>query len=167
MDLRPIAQEWHRRALSNIRTKPFSETWIEFLYAWTRVEYPLHIDYLANVKDRALKSQPLVLAQRYGMDSVGLLVQVCHELQCDWGDAPFVLSARAMQAGFSASAMRLPASFCWSLRRTRLSKLFKRAEEQQQSEKQHAFASSATLARTSFEQGERRWWADPKRWQRR
>ena len=67
---------------------------MDFLIAWPRVEYPLDIDYMAKVRERALNGQPLVLAQQYGFEGIGLLVQICWELQQDAGRGAFFLSAR-------------------------------------------------------------------------
>ncbi len=77
-----------------IRTKEFTETESDFLYAWPRVRSPMGSDYLAAIRERALKAQPLELAQAWGLGGSGFLIQLCYELQQDAGDGPFFLSTR-------------------------------------------------------------------------
>ena len=77
-----------------IRTKEFAETESDFLYAWPRVRSPMGSDYLAMIRERAFKAQPLELAQAWGLGGSGFLIQLCYELQKDAGDGPFFLSTR-------------------------------------------------------------------------
>ncbi len=48
-------KEWHKRALPNIRTKDFLDTWLDFLVAWKRLKYgcidPLQIFEYSKVLD--------------------------------------------------------------------------------------------------------------------
>ncbi|MCZ6655019.1 MAG: bifunctional DNA primase/polymerase [Planctomycetota bacterium] len=92
--LRPVVQDWHRRALPVIETKDFIETETDFLRAWPRVRSPMGCDYLAMIRERAMMAQPSDLAQKWGMEGFGFLIQLCDELQQDAGDGPFFLSTR-------------------------------------------------------------------------
>ena len=38
--LKPIVREWHSRALPEISTEPFDETWAEFVRGWPKVKEP-------------------------------------------------------------------------------------------------------------------------------
>ena len=51
-------------------------------------------DYLAMIRERAMMAQPSDLAQKWGMEGFGFLIQLCDELQQDAGDGPFFLSTR-------------------------------------------------------------------------
>ncbi|MCH8853618.1 MAG: bifunctional DNA primase/polymerase [Planctomycetes bacterium] len=92
--LRLVLQDWYRRALPMIESKDFIETEADFLHAWSRVRSPMGMDYLAMIRERAMLAQPLELAQRWGMEGFGFLIQLCHELQLDAGDGAFFLSTR-------------------------------------------------------------------------
>jgi len=39
-ELRSLVQDWHRLHYDIMETKEFSETWVDFLYAWDRVKHP-------------------------------------------------------------------------------------------------------------------------------
>ena len=83
--LRPIVQEWHRRALPVITTKPFDETWLDFMFAWKNVKVPMG-------------SGPLELAaEAYDIPEVRLLASICRELQRHAGDGVFFLACRTAQ----------------------------------------------------------------------
>ena len=56
-ELKPIVTLWHEKALPVIGTKPFSETWAEFLYGWPRVKYPKGEDTLKKAVQKALDAQ--------------------------------------------------------------------------------------------------------------
>ncbi|MBA7677131.1 hypothetical protein ES703_85379 [subsurface metagenome] len=93
---RSIVKEWYRRALPNIRTKKFEETWIDFLMAWTDVKYKIGDEPIMQIFKRAVKSKPPKIAVRMYPDNahVQLLVAFCKELQLEAGEKPFFLSAR-------------------------------------------------------------------------
>lgn len=46
-DVRPVVEEWHRRALPVIRTKPFDDTWADFVYGWKRARSGILCDPVA------------------------------------------------------------------------------------------------------------------------
>ena len=92
-DLRPIVKRWHSAALPHIRTKPFVETWMDFLYAWPRVETPMR----RNLMEEALKkaiADPVPGLDDYDQKALRDLVALCRELQAITGREPFFLSTR-------------------------------------------------------------------------
>lgn len=95
-ELRAIVQEWHKRALPKIRTKEFSETWIDFLKAWPRVRYAKGAEPMTQTSQRAAKSTPPRIATtKYPEDrNLQVLVSLCRELQRGAGGQPFYLSCR-------------------------------------------------------------------------
>ncbi len=56
-ELRPIVQEWYRRALPKIRTKEFEETWIDFLKAWPRILYMKGTEPMTGIFRRAAEAE--------------------------------------------------------------------------------------------------------------
>jgi len=92
--LRSIVREWHRRALPVIGTKPFEETWINFLRAWPRVKHPKGTGPMAQIFARAVKATIPQVAERYEQPQLRLLVSLCRELQRAAGDSPFFLAVR-------------------------------------------------------------------------
>jgi hypothetical protein len=93
-DLETVVRDWHQRALPFIGTKPFEETWIDFLRAWPRVKYPKGTEPMAKVFAQALDAHPPAVAERYEQPRLRLLVSLCRELQRGAGDGPFYLSVR-------------------------------------------------------------------------
>lgn len=95
-DLRSILEEWHRRALPFIRTKPFSETWIDFLKCWPKVRFKIGADPMTKTYERATRGKLPAVALRLYPDHRELqrLAALCRELQREAGDAPFFLSCR-------------------------------------------------------------------------
>lgn len=87
-------REWHRRALPNIRTKPFEETWGDFLYAWQNAKYPAGQEPISMIYMQALKLEPPECATRYDTAELCNLVALCRELQRVAGDKPFFLDCR-------------------------------------------------------------------------
>lgn len=92
--LKPFVQEWHRRALPHVATKPFEETWIDFLKAWPNVQFPKGAEPMAAVFERACSAGLPAVAEQYEQSPLQLLVAVCRELQRGAGDGPFYLSCR-------------------------------------------------------------------------
>jgi hypothetical protein len=93
-DLRPIVRLWHELALPVIGTKPFEETWIDFLLAWPKVKYPKGAGPMDVMFERAKVSKPPEEAMRYRLPQIRMLVSLCRELQRHAGDAPFYLGCR-------------------------------------------------------------------------
>ncbi len=96
-DLRGIVREWHKRALPNIRTKEFEETWFDFLHAWPRVQYPVGKEPIMERLQRAMEGErPQIAVTQYpGNEKLQILVSLCRELQRAAGEKPFYLSTRA------------------------------------------------------------------------
>jgi hypothetical protein len=93
-ELKPFVRRWHELALPVIQTKPFEETWIDFLRAWPRVKWAKGEGPMAQVFEKAKSGNIPNRARRYEQEGLQLLVAVCRELQRATGDAPFFLSAR-------------------------------------------------------------------------
>ncbi len=90
--LKPIVREWHKRALPVIGTKPFVETWSDFVVGWNRVKWPKG-EALKKVVQAALEAQDtLPEAEEYDSTKVQLLVRICYEFQKLQGKEPFWLS---------------------------------------------------------------------------
>lgn len=96
MQLRVIVQDWHQRALPNIRTKEFEETWIDFLKAWPQIKYPAGKEPIAMVFQNAIQLEPPPKAlEKYpGHPNIQILASLCRELQRSSGEEPFFLSCR-------------------------------------------------------------------------
>ena len=90
--LKPYVQQWHKRARKQIRTKPFEETWFDFLYGWGQVKTPMPL----NLMEDAMKlgKQNCVIEPEYEQEQLRDLVALCRGLQAITGDKPFFLSAR-------------------------------------------------------------------------
>lgn len=85
-----VVQKWHSRALPHISTKPFEETWIDFLYGWPRVNTPMRLNLLADAMKTAIENP--VPDLKYEQPGLRNLVGLCRELQTIMGDQPFWLS---------------------------------------------------------------------------
>ncbi len=100
--LRPIVEEWHRRATPTIRTKPFSDTWVDFLSGWTKVKAPIGEGAIDEAFREAKKweswkkeRQPLKAANLYPDEpNVVLLAALCKVLQRRAGKETFFLDCR-------------------------------------------------------------------------
>jgi hypothetical protein len=81
-DLRPIIVEWHRKALPIIATKPFIDSWGDFIVAWERVKYPAGKNPVDAAYARAMTAAPPANAvELYGRSAIVLLAALCRELQ--------------------------------------------------------------------------------------
>lgn len=93
-DLRVFVEAWHKRSLPHISTKPFEETWIDFIKAWPNVRFPKGSEPMAIVFERACSDGLPDAAERYEQSALQLLVAICRELQRAAGDGPFYLACR-------------------------------------------------------------------------
>lgn len=92
--LRPVVEKWHARAYPVIGTKPFDDTWADFVYAWRRVKWPKRM-LLDMVVRRALEdTHTPPEAADYENPKNRLLVRICWQLQQLHGDEPFHLAQR-------------------------------------------------------------------------
>jgi hypothetical protein len=94
--LRPVVEEWHRRALPFIRTKEFSETWADFVSAWDKVTSPAGRGPVDEAfrRAKAAKSPPKAARLYAGEPKVVLLAALCRELQRRAGADHFYLDCR-------------------------------------------------------------------------
>ena len=92
-ELEKVVRAWHKKALPAIATKPFEETWIDFLRAWPRVKYPRGQGRILEILKAAKQSVP-VEAERFEQPALRLLVSLCRELQREAGPEPFPLACR-------------------------------------------------------------------------
>jgi len=88
--LKPFVRQWHNEALSVIRTKPFGETWIDFLKAWPRVKWPKNEEFMPMILERS-QANPL---DGYDDPRIGVLAGICRELH-KVVDGCFYLATRA------------------------------------------------------------------------
>lgn len=96
--LRPIVQEWHRRAFQVIGTKPFLETWCDFVRAWKRAKVPAGdkpVQRAFELAKQAVESDPpLAVLDLYGSGPIVMLATLCRELQRIAGAMDFFLDCR-------------------------------------------------------------------------
>lgn len=89
--LRMILADWHRQALPFIRTKDFQETLTDFVVAWRKVRSsPLSLGPIVQ----AARDMPAPAFADVYDEPTRLLVRLCCQLQRQWGERPFFLSAR-------------------------------------------------------------------------
>lgn len=93
--LEPHVRRWHRLGVEQgvIATKPFEESWIDFLRAWPKVKFPKGREPILAIVERARRNVPRE-AQKYEQPALRLLVAICRELQQAVGDADFYLATR-------------------------------------------------------------------------
>jgi hypothetical protein len=92
---KPLVREWHRRAEPNIETKPFEETWLDFVEGWPKVRNPKGEEPLTMLFAKVAKMEPPPEALQFEIPELRLLVGLCRELQRLAGRDPFYLSTRA------------------------------------------------------------------------
>jgi len=95
--LRPYVEYWHQQALPVIETKPFEETWIDFLKAWPKVKFPKGSEPMALALEWARIAELPEEAYRYEQEPLRQLVSLCRELQRVSGEFPFFLSCRTVE----------------------------------------------------------------------
>ena len=99
-DLREIVRSWHTRALPNIRTQEFVDTYGDFLRAWTDVRKPANEEFMGDIIERA-RANPMATGHDEAQD---ILAAMCRELQQAVGEGPFYLSTRDAAAPFGQTA---------------------------------------------------------------
>ena len=90
--LKPIVKKWHSRALDHIQTKPFDETWFDFLHAWPRIEIPMRLNLLEDAMKLGKENYPDGV--EYEQEGLRGLLALCLGLQAIMGAKPFWLSTR-------------------------------------------------------------------------
>lgn len=93
-ELKPILKEWHRLALPVITTKPFEETWLDFVTAWNNVQYPRGQEPIMQLLEQVEVIDMPEAAQDYEQGEIFGLIAICRELQRLAGDGPFFLGCR-------------------------------------------------------------------------
>jgi hypothetical protein len=89
-ELKPIVRNWYDRAVQNMFTKDFGETWGEFANAWSKVRHPEGADVLGEALAAATAAPPPAWTEGYA-PAQRLLAALCRELQRRAGDADFFL----------------------------------------------------------------------------
>lgn len=93
--LKPIVIEWHRRAYEVIGTKPFTNTWADFVHGWKRVKWPKGDVMLTYAVKRVLDGKTVLPeSAEYDTYEAKFLLKVCFELQQGVGNKPFFLASR-------------------------------------------------------------------------
>jgi hypothetical protein len=93
-ELRCIVQQWHRLALPWIRTKPFSESWVDFAGAWECIRRPAGQSFKAAAGAADAGGVP-TMCEALGYDgNLYRLTALCWQLQLQWCDRPFPLGCR-------------------------------------------------------------------------
>ncbi len=92
--LRPIVERWHQQALPRIRTKYFTETWVDFSNAWSNVKFPAGCGPIQGIFQTAISRPIPTVALNYEVPEIRSLIALCRELQHISGAAPFFLSCR-------------------------------------------------------------------------
>ena len=105
-ELKLYVKRWHALAVPTMGTKPFDETWFDFLYGWKKVKFPLGEEPMAQILKRAKDSVYPKAAERYELPALRLLVALCRELQRAAGDAPFYLSCRTAERLLGVNHMK-------------------------------------------------------------
>lgn len=93
-ELKPLVKMWWQMALPVIGTKPFSETWADFVHGWKSVRFPKGTEVMSQMLMLAQRSECPPEAIQYDSDKFRLLVSLCRELQRACGPNPFFLSVR-------------------------------------------------------------------------
>jgi hypothetical protein len=97
-----LIREWHRRALLIIGTKPFSETWSDFIRAWKRVRKP-HGAVMNEALETA-RAMPIPPCVKHHDEPMILdLARLCSVLQTHWKGEPFPLAVRPLAKLFEVS----------------------------------------------------------------
>jgi len=95
-DMIPLLKQWHSLHIDMMRTKDFTETRIDFEYAWNKVEHPSTFIFEKIAKEKPVTFDSIA-AEVYGQAG-GLLMHICQELQKLTGKEPFFISVRTAGA---------------------------------------------------------------------
>lgn len=101
-DLKAFVSRWHQYNLSNMQTKEFDETWVEFLYNLQRVDFPFGQSISDVLSD--LPELPVEL-QDHGLGAKAtFLLQLCLGLARRSDDGVFFLSGHVAANHLECSA---------------------------------------------------------------
>lgn len=91
--LKPIVRDWHQRALPDISTKPFDETWADFIRGWPKVK-EIHPMIIERSSLAAEGMDEPTLCMEYDSPAAKRLIKICMVLaKCD-SSGVFYLSCR-------------------------------------------------------------------------
>lgn len=104
-----VVRDWHKRALPNIETKEFEETWIDFLKGWKKIKWKIGESPMAQIFEKAIQLEPPKIAvDKYPEhNKLKILVSLCRELQRAAGTNPFFLSVRTGGRLLNVSHMQI------------------------------------------------------------
>ena len=88
-----VLRRWHELALPVIGTKPWEETWFDFLNGWPLVRYFKDELSVEAVAEQAREIE-VAEARKYEEPKLRHLAAICHQLQVLQGAQPFFLSCR-------------------------------------------------------------------------
>ena len=99
IELKPAVRLWWERAYDNIETKPFTDTWADFVHAWKRVKWPKGNIVLEQAVKKALEATTVLpeLEQYKDIPEAVFLGTIFYELQQIMGDKPIFLASRKGQ----------------------------------------------------------------------
>ena len=80
--------------MPNIATKPFAETWCEFVDTWERVKFAKGQGLMRDILNRAMKQRPPAAAKQYDSEPIRLLVAICYQLHRAAEGGSFFLATR-------------------------------------------------------------------------
>lgn len=102
--LRPIVKQWHQMFLDIMETKQFSETWIDFSSAWSKVKFPYGS--VLNDLFAQLPNLPPSLHDHDLGDYGDKLLRLCVSLDARNKGASFPLAGHALAPFLGCSAQR-------------------------------------------------------------
>ena len=91
-ELKPVVRRWYEAALRIIRTKDFTETWADFVYASERARLPLGVDALSEAWRRSQAEPAPTCAAGYDSEPVRRLMGFRAALASLMPDGRFFLS---------------------------------------------------------------------------
>jgi hypothetical protein len=104
-ELRPHVKAWFDKALPNIATKHFSESWSDFIHAWPRASTPLSHTPLEEAFRMAIHSKLPAVCNSYDGEGIKTLLAVCWHLKS--GDGTFYLSTHIAAARLYTEPKRI------------------------------------------------------------
>jgi len=91
--LKPYVRQWHGQALPFIATKPFDDTWSDFIRAWPTARHGLKDDILKSKWEEVQRTPPLPVEKEYDTDPVRFTIRLCYLLSRDEPNRVFFLSS--------------------------------------------------------------------------
>jgi hypothetical protein len=107
-DLEKIVRKWHKLALPTIATKPWDDSWSDFLKAWPSIRHPAGQEPIRLAFERAKAAVLPEAALKFERPEVQLLIALCCELQRTARDRPFYLACRT-----AGELLQLPHTRAW------------------------------------------------------